>query len=336
MDINLMFVIIIQIILVCLFVYMLYVYITSKYTLNLEKRFNDYTITSNKNNYTPFFEKLFNKIYSLIYKLSKILEKSEYIKKVSLRYDKYTSKDDKIIKSSIDFISIKILSSISLSILYIISSFIRLNFNIMLLLAIIIIGLFMTDLFYKISYKLKRKKIESDLLSAIIIMNNAFKSGMNITEAVNIVASELDGPIKDEFIKISNDIKYGLSLETVFDRFYDRVKIEDIKYISSSLSLINKTGGNIVKVFSSIEKNFYDKKRIKNEMNSLTSSSKFMFRLLVFMPIILIIVILLLNNTYFLPLINTTLGRVIIFVMLLLYIIYILVVNLVMKVKYYE
>ena len=336
MDKSLMFVILIQIILICLFVYMLYIYITSKYTLKLEKRFHDYTVTSKKNNYTPFFEKLFNKIYNLVYKLSNILEKSEYIKKISVRYNKYLSKNDKVIKNSMDFISIKILIGISFSILYIISSIIRLNFNIMFLLVIFIFGLFITDIYYKINYKLKRKKIEEDLLSAIIIMNNAFKSGMNITEAVNIVASELSGPIKDEFIKISNDIKYGLNLETVFDRFYDRVGIEDIKYISSSLSLINKTGGNIVKVFGSIEKNFYDKKKIKNEMNSLTSSSKFMFRLLVLMPIILIFIILILNNTYFLPLINTLLGRVIILIMLLLYSLYIITVKLVMKVKYYE
>ena len=75
------------------------------------------------------------------------------------------------------------------------------------------------------------------------------------------------------------DIDYGLSLEVVFDRFYNRVKLEDIKYITSSLSLINKTGGNIVRVFGSIEKNFYDKKKIKDEMNSLTSSSIFIWRL---------------------------------------------------------
>ena len=333
---SLTVVLLIQLVLVCLFVYMLYVFLSSKYTLGLEKRFNKYTISSKKSNYTPFFEKIFNNIVKIIYKLSSILEKSEYIKKASVRYNKYLSKDDKIIKSNIDFISIKILICLSFSILYIISSFIRYNFSFMFLLLIFIIGFFVVDIIYKLNYRLKRKKIEEDLLSAIIIMNNAFKSGMNITEAVNIVATELNGYIKDEFIKISNDIKYGLSLETVFDRFYDRVKIEDIKYISSSLSLINKTGGNIVKVFSSIEKNFYDKKKIKNEMNSLTSSSRFMFRLLLIMPLLLVIIILMLNNTYFLPLINTIIGRIILLVIILLYSLYIIVVNLVMKVKYYE
>ena len=163
-------------------------------------------------------------------------------------------------------------------------------------------------------------------------MNNAFKSGMNIIQAVDIVIMELDGPIKDEFKKISMDIQYGLSLEIVFERFYNRVKLDSVKYITSSLSLINKTGGNIVKIFSAIEKNFYDKKKLTDELNSLTASSIFMFRLLVFMPIILFILLLTLNKEYFMPLIATNLGRIVMLVIILLYIIYIFIIKRIMKV----
>ena len=80
-------------------------------------------------------------------------------------------------------------------------------------------------------------------------MNNSFKAGSNVTKAVETVIDELDGPIKDEFRKIYIDINYGLSLDVVFNRFYERVKLEDAQYLTSSLSLLNKTGGNIVKVF---------------------------------------------------------------------------------------
>ena len=164
-------------------------------------------------------------------------------------------------------------------------------------------------------------------------MNNAFKSGMNIMQAVEIVKEELSGPIQDEFKKISMDIDYGLSLEVVFDRFYNRVKLEDIKYITSSLSLINKTGGNIVRVFGSIETNFYDKKIIKDEMDSLTSSSKFMFKLLIIMPIILCIIIFMLNPGFFNPLLITPLGRLISLTIILLFSIYVLIVKRIMRVE---
>ena len=65
--------------------------------------------------------------------------------------------------------------------------------------------------------------------------------------------------VLEEFDIIAKDLNYGLDLTTVFSRFYDRVKVDEIKYITSSLSLLNKTGGNIVSVFNMIEKHFYDK-----------------------------------------------------------------------------
>ena len=336
MNISFILLVVLELMLVFLIAFILYVLFFQDSSYSLEKRFNKYTINDSDTDKTPAFEKIFDFTFSLISNLSKILEKRNIIKKYSIKYDKYVDNDSKYLNNSINYISIKLLVSVCISFLYIISTVLRMNFSFILMLLIFIISFILMDLFYNIDYKIKRKRIEEDLLSAIIIMNNAFKSGMNITEAVKIVSSQLDGPIKNEFIKINNDIKYGLGLEVAFDRFYDRVKIEDIKYISSSLSLINKTGGNIVKVFNSIEKNFYDKKRIKNELKSLTSSSNFMFKLLLFMPIFLIIVLLLLNKNYFLPLINSHLGIIILFVVLIMYILYIIIVKLIMKVKYYE
>ena len=333
MNTSFIILLIMQLILLCFSACIMYMLLINKYSLDFDKRFGEYTISYNKNTETPYFEKMYKKIWIIIKKISKILSKSKVLNDYGNRYNKYLSNDDENKKTGMDYVSIKLILSIFLVLIYIVSSILRNNFNILFLLLIFIGSFFLLDIYYIINYKKRRRLIENDLLNAIIIMNNAFKSGMNIMQAISIVESELTGPIKDEFRKINIDIKYGLSLETVFDRFYNRVKIEDIKYISSSLSLINKTGGNIVRVFSAIEKNFYDKKKIRDEMNSLTSSSTFMFRLLVFMPILLVLIILVLNKDYFLPLINTNIGRVIILLILILYTMYIIVVKKVMKVN---
>ena len=329
MNISTIIIIFILMIILFGFIYML----LSNIFINYDDRFKEYSITSKKSNNLIFFEKVFNDVWKLIKRLSKLLSKSELLKKYGNSFSKYINYKDVNRIKGIDYISIKFIISILFSLIYLISTLFRVRYNSMILLLIFIISFFMLDIYFKIEFKNRNKRIENDLLSAIIIMNNAFKSGMNIMQAVNIVESELDGAIKEEFKKINLDIKYGLSLEVVFERFYNRVKIEDIKYIASSLSLINKTGGNIVKVFSSIEKNFYDKKKINDEMNSLISSSVFMYRLLTIMPILLCLIILVVNPTFFLPLITTTVGKVIILLILILYICYVLVVKRVMKVK---
>ena len=328
MNTSFIIIILILILLLIGFIIMLF----SNIFIDYNTRFINYTITSNKNNSLTLFERLFNATWKIIKKISKILNKSEVFSKYGNSFNKYISYNEKNIKG-IDYVSIKFIISILFALAYLLTTLYKVEYNIMVLLLVLIISFFILDVYFIIEHKNRRKKIEEDLLSAIIIMNNAFKSGMNIMQAVNIVENELEGAIKEEFKKINIDIKYGLSLETVFERFYNRVKIEDIKYIASSLSLINKTGGNIVKVFGSIEKNYYDKKKIKNEMKSLVSSSMFMFRLLIGMPILLCLIIVVVNPSFFLPLITTDTGKLIIVLILILYTLYVIVVRKIMKVN---
>ena len=332
MDTSLIVLLIIQLILLIILIFFVLVIVKESKIINIEKRINNYSLTSIDDYEEPLFEKVYKNLLVLIKKLSKLLEKSDVFKKYSLRYEKYISGSDSNRTCAMDFISVKFIISFLLGIIYIFSTLIRIKYDFNLLLIILISGFFLLDIYLHIIYKRRRKVIENDLLNAVIIMNNAFKSGMNIMQAVDIVKHELTGPIQDEFNKISIDISYGLSLEAVFDRFYKRVNIEDANYITSSISLINKTGGNIVRVFNAIEKNFYDKKKIKDEMNSLTSSSLFMFRLLIVMPVILVIVVYLLNPTYFNPLFTTHLGRVLLLLILLLFLIYVFVVKRILKV----
>ena len=323
MDTSLLILIITQVILLSIIFTVVYIFIMNRISIDLNKRFENYSLTSIKDDNIPFFDRMYAFIWKIIKSISKFLNKSELLRNYGKKYNKYISYNELEIKSGIDYVSIKFIVSFILGLTYLISTFIRIKYNNMFLLLILFGSFFLMDVYYSINYKRKRKRIENDLLSAIIVMNNAFKSGMNILQAVQIVEQELTGPIQEEFKKISLDIKYGLSLETVFNRFYNRVKIDDIKYLTSSLSLINKTGGN---------KNFYDKMKIKEEMNSLTSSSLFMFRLLLIMPILLIIVVLVLNPAYFLPLIETVVGKVIIATIIILYILYVIVIRKVLKV----
>jgi len=116
------------------------------------------------------------------------------------------------------------------------------------------VGYYFLDIIYEYNYRKYRKQVENDFLQAIIIMNNAFKSGRSITQAIDLVSMELRGPIAEEFKKISLEISFGLDIEVVFKRLADRVKLDEAIYLTTSLAITNRTGGNITKLFSSIEK----------------------------------------------------------------------------------
>ena len=278
-------------------------------TLRLEKRLASFAITSTKDYELSFFDQFGVYLWNVVRFLSKLLKKSTVLKKYGEKYERYIPFEERTRKDGIDYVTIKFLLSFVVFILGMVTLIIHYHsFNGMILLAIVLLVFFLPDLYLTILFNQKRKRIEDDLLKAIIIMNNAFHSGKNIMQAIEIVKTELDGPIQDEFEKIYLDITYGLSLDVVFHRFYERVKLEDAKYITSSLTLLNKTGGDIVRVFSRLEKSILEKKNLKNELYSLTSSSRFVFRFLAFLPFIFVLIILILNPSYFMPFFSSSIG----------------------------
>ena len=302
-------------------------------SMNYVRRVGSYGIDSISETDASFFDKLY-KLFLIVDKsLSSMFKKSKLLVIDAKRFEKYTSYDNLKTIEGIDYISIKLLIAllfVSFNIITFMFQYAKVNY--LLLFITFIIGYFIYDIYLRISYIRYRHQIEDDLLKAVIIMNNAFQSGRNIMQAIDTVIDQLDGPIQEEYKKINLDISYGLSIEDVFNRFYDRVQLVDAKYMASSLSLLDKTGGNVVKVFDVIEKSIISKKKLRDEVKTMTSASILMIKILVALPILLIGTILLLDNTYFNPLFNNLLGIITIIMTSLLYIFYILIIRKIMRV----
>lgn len=322
------------IIMIILALVIFYLIIYNK-TLNLERRISKYSIEAIKDDSVSLFDFLSKFYNDLVVGLSSKLRKSHFLRNYASKYNKYITYENEKTVSNMDYVSNKF---------YISFAFIFVIFLARIIEGVMpsyydilisgLLGFFVLDIYFKITDYIKKKKVEQDLLNAIIIMNNAFRSGRSTIQAIEIVSKELTGPIKQEFKKMHLEISYGLSLDVVFDRFSKRVDSEEVDYITSSLSILNKTGGNIIKVFASIEKMLFNKRKLKQEMKSLTSSANMLSKMLLFMPFVFVILISLLNPNYFMPLINTTLGNIILFFIIAIYILYVIIVNRIMKVRF--
>lgn len=326
---------IIQTIIMVLLAFIIFYLILYNNSLKLEKRISKYSIESIKNDSVSLFDLIYNEYKKLITYITKMFNKSVIIKKYASRYNKYiTYENDKDIVA-MDYVSNKVFICILFVFIITFARIIEGKFPSFIDIFIsALLGFFAIDIYFKFYDYIKKKQIEQDLLNAIIIMNNAFRSGRSTMQAIEIVAHELKGPISQEFKKMHLEISYGLSLDVVFDRFSKRVESEEVSYITSSLSILNKTGGNIIKVFSSIEKMLFNKRKLKQEMKSLTSSANMISKILLIMPFVFVAVISLLNPTYFTPLFNTSLGNILLIVIVIIYALYAFIVNKIMKVRF--
>lgn len=305
-----------------------------RHSYSLEKRINKYSLEPLKSKKKTLFDVLYIFYKRIVKFLSRLFKKSAFITKYSKKYDKYTILYDDYYENGIDIVSNKFIVGILFIVVALFSKILQYQMIDMYECIIpFIFGFYLPDIVFISKYKLYRNKLENDLLQAITVMNNAFKSGRSITQAVELVGNQLEGPIAQEFKKICMELNFGLEIDVVFDRFYKRVQLEEIAYLTASLSVLNKTGGNIIKVFSSIEENLFNKKKLKLELLSLTGTSKIVVTVLYLVPAFFILFISLVSPGYFEPFYTTGLGLIFMGIILILYILYIFMVNKIMKVR---
>ena len=310
------------------------IYNLSRYknSLNITNRIEPFTVKPIKDKSLSISEKIIEKYQSFTKKLSKNFNKSLIAQKYSKKLEKYLP-ITKIHKTKEDIFAGKIIISFIFASVAIFSKIVTFSFITGYeLILIITLGFFVLDIIYFIKYKIFRWKIESDFIAAITIMNNSFKSGRSITQSIDTVANELDGYIGEEFKRMSLELLYGLEIDVVFERFSKRIGLEEANYLTASLTILNKTGGDIIKVFNLIEKNMFDKRKLRLELSSLTSGSRIVVATLLGMPFFFALVISMINKDYFLPLLTTQIGRILLIFMIIYYIIFVVVVRKIMKV----
>ncbi len=305
--------------------FIIVLYVIKIYRANRKaKRISRYSIEPIVNNYSSYSDRILYSYYKFVKKMRVYVKKSFYLKKSAKRYDKYISYKNHNVIEGIDFITTKFVIAIIFIIFTVFSQAFSLRMlNFFDFVINFVIGYYILDIYLHFSYKKKKKKMANDLLRAVIVMNNAFKSGKSTLQAIKITGDELEGSLKDEFKKMYLDMKYGLSVDTVFDRFAKRVGIDEAVYLSSSLTILNKTGGNIVLVFSSIERTLFDKKKLDEELKNISSVPKMVVKVLIAVPVIFGIVIYFLDPDFFAPLFDSVLGYMIVGILIIMFSIYI-------------
>lgn len=328
---NRLIIILIQIVLVFTIIGIITFFIRLNDTIKLEKRISRYTIKGSRHKYDKsYYDIVLDWYNNFVKKQRKKINK--LVPSLVRRYDKYVT--DGSVRAA-DYVTHKIVLSFLFIILTIIASVIQGSFiTSFQFLVSMIIGFYILDLILIITGKFKKKKIENDMLRAIMIMNSAFKSGKSTIQAVEIASEKLPKPISSEFKRMHQEMKYGLSVDVVFDRFAKRMNLEEAEYLSSSLTILNRTGGNIVAVFNSIEKTLFDKKKLKEELKNSTSVSNLLVKILLLVPVFIVLVIYILNPNYFDPFFESTLGYILVVIVLILFIVYAYLLQKVIKVEY--
>ncbi len=186
---------------------------------------------------------------------------------------------------------------LSISLIFVFSYVSDLNYFYMIL---YIFGLPILFMYIVLNFFEKRfkNKIATQLPNAIDIVLRGIKSGSSVEKTFQIVVKEVDAPLKDEFVRIIQQIEFGISFDEALHQAADRVDLSDFYFFTTSLIIQRKAGGSLSEILENIIVSLNRANEIRNKIKTLTAEGKMTAYILGSIPVVVFMAMLKLNPTY--------------------------------------
>ncbi|MBD3729034.1 MAG: type II secretion system F family protein [Sphingomonadales bacterium] len=109
---------------------------------------------------------------------------------------------------------------------------------------------------------------------AIELLVRGLRSGLPVTETLQVVAQEIPGPVGQEFKAIVERIKIGKTMEEGLQETADKLGIPEFNFFCITLAIQRETGGNLAETLSNLADVLRKRSQMKLKIKAMSSESK--------------------------------------------------------------
>ena len=195
------------------------------------------------------------------------------------------------------------------------------GFNLVMAIIGGVLGFIAPRIFIRMQKSKRLKKFETQLVDAITLIANSLKAGLNLNQAVEMVTKEMGPPISQEFSYALKENRLGIPMETAMGNLVKRVSSEDLEIVINAMTIAQETGGILSEVFINIADTIRERNRIKGKLDALTAQGRLQGIIMALLPWGLAGILYLIDPTMVKPMFTTTLGHILLGVIVVLEII---------------
>ena len=109
---------------------------------------------------------------------------------------------------------------------------------------------------------------------AIELLVRGLRSGLPVTETMGVVATEIPGPVGEEFKLVNERIKIGRTMEDALQESADRLGTPEFNFFCITLAIQRETGGNLAETLSNLADVLRKRSSMKLKIKAMSSESK--------------------------------------------------------------
>ncbi|MEN9723793.1 MAG: hypothetical protein RJB38_1779 [Pseudomonadota bacterium] len=167
-------------------------------------------------------------------------------------------------------------------------------------------------------YRRRTDKFVLQMVDGLALMSNGMKSGLSVIQALSLVVEEMPNPIKQEFDLVLKENGMGRSVEEAFSNLARRIPTEDVEMFVTAVNILKETGGNLTETFDTIVITIRERVKVESKIAALTATGLYQGMIVAAAPPLLGFVLSQSDPEFVEPLFTTTLGWVILAIILIL------------------
>ena len=133
---------------------------------------------------------------------------------------------------------------------------------------------------------------------AIELLVRGLRSGLPVTETLGVVATEVPGPVGEEFKLVTERIRIGRTMEEALQETADRLNTAEFSFFVITLAIQRETGGNLAETLSNLADVLRKRAQMKLKIRAMSSESKASAYIVGSLPFMVFTMIYMINPKY--------------------------------------
>lgn len=144
----------------------------------------------------------------------------------------------------------------------------------------------------------RTKQFVAKFPDGIELLVRGLRSGLPVTETLQVVAQEVPGPVGLEFKSIIERIKIGKTMEDSLQETGDRLGIPEFNFFTITLAIQRETGGNLAETLSNLAEVLRKRAQMKLKIKAMSSEAKASAYIIGVLPFVVFGLIYMVNPEY--------------------------------------
>lgn len=146
--------------------------------------------------------------------------------------------------------------------------------------------------------RMRNRKFLDQFPDALDMIVRSVRSGFPLSVALQMLAEQMENPVKEEFRQVVDEIALGRTLPQALNRLASRINQPDIRFFVVVLSVQQETGGNLAEIIGNLSSIIRKRKQLRHKIRAMTSEGRATAWVLGLLPVFVFCALMVLQPKY--------------------------------------